>query len=147
MPPRSSARMHSPPRVFRPRVRLPKSSLAAGIAGARADPEVIRAARVDDDELLRVLVGRGSDLSATDGHGDTGEKPKARLSMLSSEGLLKGGESQLVVLASDEVEDLEMTPLSHREEFPKLSAREIEVLRTWIDQGAAWNRTTASAAR
>jgi len=142
--------MHSPPRVFRPRVRLPKSSLAAGIAGARADPEVIRAARVDDDELLRVLVGRGSDLSATDGHGDTGEKPKARLGMPSSEGLLKGGkggESQLVVLASDEVEDLEMTPLSHREEFPKLSAREIEVLRTWIDQGAAWNRTTASAAR
>ena len=129
---------------------MPKSLLAAGIAGARADPEVIRAARVDDDELLRVLVGRGSDLSATDGHGDTGEKPKARLGMPSSEGLLKGGkggESQLVVLASDEVEDLEMTPLSHREEFPKLSAREIEVLRTWIDQGAAWNRTTASAAR
>jgi hypothetical protein len=89
----------------------------------------------------------------------SGEKPKARLSMLSREALLKGGksgepafvpgqgsESQLVEFASDEIEDLEMPPLNRRDEFPRLSPQEITLLRTWIDQGAPWNRETARAA-
>jgi len=83
----------------------------------------------------------------------SGEKPKARFSITSREALLKGGrsgepavvpgqggDSQLVAFASDEVEDLEMPPLKHRDEFPSLSAPEIKLLRTWIDQGAAWNK-------
>lgn len=84
----------------------------------------------------------------------SGERPKALFSITSREALLKGGrsgepavvpgqggESQLVVFASDEVEDLEMPPLKHRDKFPSLSAAEISLLRTWIDQGAVWNRT------
>src|ERR1022692_2409821 len=88
----------------------------------------------------------------------SGEKPKARFSITSREALLKGGrsgepavvpgqggDSQLVIFASDEVEDLEMPPLKHRDEFPSLSASEINLIRTWIDQGASWNREPAHA--
>jgi hypothetical protein len=87
----------------------------------------------------------------------SGEKPKARFSITSREALLKGGrsgepavvpgqggDSQLVIFASDEVEDLEMPPLKHRDEFPSLSASEINLIRTWIDQGASWNRAPAN---
>jgi ankyrin repeat protein len=83
----------------------------------------------------------------------SGEKPRARFSITSREALLKGGasgepavvpgkggDSQLVVFASDEIEDLEMPPLKHRDEFPALSPSEIKKLQAWIDQGAAWNR-------
>jgi len=89
----------------------------------------------------------------------SGEKPKAHFSITSREALLKGGksgepavvpgrggDSQLVEFASDQVEDLEMPPLKHRDEFPSLSASEIKLLRSWIDQGAAWNRAAAGAA-
>lgn len=88
----------------------------------------------------------------------SGEKPKAHFSITSRDGLLKGGasgepavvpgqggESQLVQFASDEVEDLEMPPLKHRDEFPRLAPAEIAMLRSWIDQGAAWNRAQAGA--
>jgi ankyrin repeat protein len=88
----------------------------------------------------------------------SGERPKAQLSMASREALLKGGksgepavvpgqgsESQLVEFASDEIEDLEMPPLNHRDKYPRLSAQEIAILRTWIDQGAAWSGKIASA--
>jgi ankyrin repeat protein len=87
----------------------------------------------------------------------SGEKPRARFSITSRQALLKGGQSgepavvpgkgadsQLVVFASDEVEDLEMPPLRHRDEFPSLSPSEIKILRAWIDQGAAWNRPPGS---
>jgi hypothetical protein len=57
----------------------------------------------------------------------------------------QGGESQLVQFASDEVEDLEMPPLKHRDEFPSLAPSEIAMLRTWIDHGAAWNRAQAGS--
>jgi hypothetical protein len=83
----------------------------------------------------------------------SGEKPRARFSLTSREALLKGGasgepavvpgkggDSQLVVFASDEIEDLEMPPLKHRDEFPALSSSEIKKLQAWIDQGASWNR-------
>ncbi len=83
----------------------------------------------------------------------SGDKPRARFSITSREALLKGGksgepavvpgqggDSQLVAFASDEVEDLEMPPLKHRDEFPNLSASEIKLLRAWIDQGAAWSK-------
>ncbi len=88
----------------------------------------------------------------------SGEKPKANFSITSREALLKGGrsgepavvpsqggDSQLLTFASDEVEDLEMPPLRHRDEFPSLSSQEVALLRTWIDQGAAWNRATPSS--
>ncbi len=88
----------------------------------------------------------------------SGEKPRAHFSIASREGLLKGGQSgepavvpgqggdsPLVAFASDEVEDLEMPPLKHRDEFPSLSPSEIKLIRTWIDQGAAWNRAPAGS--
>ena len=89
----------------------------------------------------------------------SGEKPRARFSITSRESLLKGGrsgepaiapghgaDSQLVEFASDEVEDLEMPPLKHRDEFQGLSGSEIALLRTWIDQGAAWHTAPAEPA-
>jgi hypothetical protein len=58
----------------------------------------------------------------------------------------QGSESQLVVFASDEVEDLEMPPLKHRDQFQALSPSEISLLRTWIDQGAARDKPVPAAA-
>ena len=89
----------------------------------------------------------------------SGEKPKARFSLTSREALLKGGQSgepavvpgqgsdsQLVVFASDEIEDLEMPPLKHGDQFPSLSASEIKLLQAWIDRGGAWNKAPAQVA-
>ena len=88
----------------------------------------------------------------------SGEKPKARFSINSREGLLKGGqsgepavvpgqggESPLVVYTSDEIEDLEMPPLKHRDEFPSLSPSEIKLIKAWIDQGADWNKGASTS--
>jgi hypothetical protein len=50
------------------------------------------------------------------------------------------------VFASDEIEDLEMPPLKHRDQFPSLSASEIKLLQAWIDRGAAWNKAPAQVA-
>jgi ankyrin repeat protein len=82
----------------------------------------------------------------------SGEKPKAGLSLVSRDGAMKGGksgepavvpgkgaDSPIVAFASDEVEDLEMPPLKHRDEFKALSTSEISAIRTWIDEGADWN--------
>ena len=81
----------------------------------------------------------------------SGEKPKAGFVIASREGLLKGGksgepavvpgngaDSPIVVFASDQIEDLEMPPLLHRDRFPSLSPSEINLIQTWIDQGAEW---------
>jgi hypothetical protein len=89
----------------------------------------------------------------------SGEKPRASFSIASREGLLKGGqsgepavvpgqgsESPLVLFASDEVEDLEMPPLKHRDKYQSLSASEIAMIRTWIDQGAEWRSPPSKAA-
>ncbi len=89
----------------------------------------------------------------------SGEKPRARFSIASRDGLLKGGqsgepavvpgqgsESPLVMFASDEVEDLEMPPLKHRDKYQSLSASEIATIRTWIDEGAEWRTAPATAA-
>jgi ankyrin repeat protein len=88
----------------------------------------------------------------------SGEKPRARFSLVSREGVLKGGqsgepavvpgqgsESPLVIFASDEVEDFEMPPLKHRDEFQSLNPSEIRMLREWIDQGAVWTQVPAAA--
>lgn len=80
-----------------------------------------------------------------------GDKPKGNFRMDSREALLKGGESkeaaivpgksassQLVRFAADAVSEMEMPPLEKRDRFPKLTEREIGLLRGWIDQGAQW---------
>jgi ankyrin repeat protein len=86
----------------------------------------------------------------------SGEKPKAGLSLVSRDGLLKGGksgepavvpghgtDSAIVAYASDQVEDFEMPPLTHRDEFQSLTQPEITLIRTWIDEGANWNLPAA----
>lgn len=49
----------------------------------------------------------------------------------------RGGESQLVVPASDETGDLEMPQLNRPDTFPSPTP---ERIRTRIDPGAAWSR-------
>jgi N-acyl-D-amino-acid deacylase len=49
-----------------------------------------------------------------------------------------GAESQMVRHVTDQVEDMEMPPLSKRETYPALTAEQIQTLVTWIDEGAQW---------
>lgn len=80
-----------------------------------------------------------------------GEKPKGGLSLESRESVLRGGESGtpairpgasgaslLPRVATGAVEDLEMPPPAKRNQFPALSADEVQRLRDWIDAGAPW---------
>ncbi len=79
-----------------------------------------------------------------------GEKPRAGFEVATRETLFKGGASgepavvpgkadasPLIQYVSGKIEDLEMPPLDRRDKYPALTAAEIELLRTWIDQGAA----------
>ena len=46
--------------------------------------------------------------------------------------------SPLLRYVSDQVEDLEMPPLSKRAKYPALTREEIGKLSGWIAQGANW---------
>ena len=87
--------------------------------------------------------------SCTKCHG--GEKPRGEFSLASRDLLLKGGQSHepaivpgygddspMIQFVSDQVEDLEMPPLNRRGKYPALKKDEVELIRTWIDQGAPW---------
>ena len=50
----------------------------------------------------------------------------------------RGDESPLLRFVSDEVEDLEMPPLTERTRYPALTKEQIIQLRTWIQRGAPW---------
>jgi mono/diheme cytochrome c family protein len=103
------------------------------------------AAAVTFARNIRPLVER----SCADCH--TGEKLKGGFSLATRETILKGGqsgdpavvpgrsaESHLLRYVSDQVEDLEMPPLRHREKYAALSKEEIALVSAWIDSGAAW---------
>jgi hypothetical protein len=81
----------------------------------------------------------------------SGEKPKGGYGLTTRDLALKGGQSgepaiipghgersALLRFVQDQVEDLEMPPLSKREKFPALTKDETARLRAWIDQGAVW---------
>lgn len=81
----------------------------------------------------------------------SGKKPKGGYALTTRDLAMKGGQSgepaivagnsgrsALLRFALDQVEDLEMPPLSKREKFPALTKEEATRLRTWIDGGAAW---------
>ena len=98
-------------------------------------------------KTIRPLIDR----SCADCH--AGEKVRGDFNLTSRETLLKGGQSgdpavvpgrssdsHLLRYVSDQVEDLEMPPLNHREKYPALSADEITRMRTWIDAGAVWEK-------
>jgi ankyrin repeat protein len=48
------------------------------------------------------------------------------------------GQSPLVTRISTDDGDLAMPPPAKREKYPGLSADEVQTIRAWIDQGAAW---------
>ena len=84
--------------------------------------------------------------SCTDCHG--GENPRGSFSSETLAGLMKGGQSgnpsliaghanisPLIRFTRDEVEDLEMPPLTERPEYAPLTRDEIQKLSLWIGQG------------
>ncbi len=79
-------------------------------------------------------------------HGAKAERKKGRFDLTNLAKLLEGGQSRqalilpgeserspLIQLVTDQVEDLEMPPLSKRNRYPALSRATIAQLRTWID--------------
>jgi len=114
---------------------------AASIAPEAAKPEL----KVDFAREIQPALER----SCVQCH--SGDHPKGGFMITSRAGLLHGGkrgetavvprkagDSQLLRLVHDEVEDLEMPPLAKREKFPALSMDEVGKIRAWIDQGADW---------
>lgn len=80
-----------------------------------------------------------------------GDKPRSNFRVDSRDALLKGGasgveaivpghseQSSLFDYVSSKASASEMPPKAERERFPALTAHEIALLRTWIDQGADW---------
>lgn len=88
--------------------------------------------------------------SCLDCHGGT-KHARSKFRMDTREALLKGGlsktaavkpghsaSSPLIRLAAGMEEDLEMPPLSKRDEHPAWTEKQIALVRKWIDQGAEW---------
>jgi ankyrin repeat protein len=93
------------------------------------------------------------DRSCAGCHG--GDKKKGKFSIASRETMLKGGQSgepvvhpgnsagsRLLQMVTDRVEDLEMPPLAKRSNYPALTASEVGLLKTWIDEGLPWSTAT-----
>lgn len=81
------------------------------------------------------------------------EVKKGRLSLVTRESLARGGESGAVILAMKPDESLLLDMVGGKEpsmpqQGPKLTAAEVETLRTWIADGATWpeGRTLAEQA-
>lgn len=85
-----------------------------------------------------------------------GEKPKGEFNLETVAGLLKGGQSgeaailpgrpeasPLFHFVQDEVEDLEMPPLSKRAKYPALTKEQIEKISGWIAQTTSDPRAEA----
>jgi hypothetical protein len=79
----------------------------------------------------------------------SGDRPKSKYRMDTLASVIKGGESgdpaivpghsdksNMVLFASDAVEEMEMPPTEKRDRFPALTKEQIGLLRAWIDQGA-----------
>ena len=50
-----------------------------------------------------------------------------------------GSDSDLIWMVSDRIEDFEMPPLSKRDDHPALTAEEVSLIETWINEGLAWD--------
>jgi ankyrin repeat protein len=125
-------------KYFRPASESPKAvpeTAETTIANAAADPAFTR-------DILPIF-----QKSCAGCHG--GEKPKGDFSIESVAGLLRGGQSgepavvpgkpdasPLIRYVTDQLEDLEMPPLSKRAKYPALTKDEIAKLCGWIAQGA-----------
>jgi hypothetical protein len=94
---------------------------------------------------IRPMIAR----SCLDCH--SGEKPKGTLAMTELAPMLQGGEtgvaaivpglsaeSLMFIAAAGTNEELHMPPLNQRKKYPPLSAKELGLLKRWIDTGAVW---------
>jgi ankyrin repeat protein len=101
--------------------------------------------RIDFAQQIKPLLER----SCASCH--SGEKPRGLFRIDCRDALLKGGasgaaaivpghseKSPLIDYVSDKVPESEMPPKAARERFRGLTADEVALLRTWIDQGAEW---------
>ncbi|MBT5707423.1 MAG: hypothetical protein HOI66_13990 [Verrucomicrobia bacterium] len=81
-------------------------------------------------------------------HGAQAKKKKGSFSILDRAAFLIGGQSNkpvvvagdskasdLILMITDQIEDLEMPPLSKRELHPPLNKDEVVLLKTWINEG------------
>ena len=86
--------------------------------------------------------------SCGDCHGAQATRQKGSFSIVDRSSIQKGGQSNkpvvisgnsdasdLILMITDQIEDLEMPPLSKRQKSPALTAEEVRLLRTWIDEG------------
>ena len=126
--------------TFRP--LRPLAFLLAGLAAAAS------AAPVAFDEVRAILEGKCLECHNPD-------KTKGKLLMTTREALLKGGESghALIGVAADQSELVKRLtlPKDHEDLMPPkggpLPAAEIDVLRRWVAEGAAWPAGATLAAK
>jgi hypothetical protein len=130
-------------------VNIPDESKSS-VAAARDSAELVTVKRTIDyaRDIVPLL-----DRSCSACHG--GDKKKGKFSIASREAILKGGQSgepalhpgnsagsKLIHMVTDQVEDLEMPPLSKRTKYPALTKDEVVLLKTWIDEGLSWDTAT-----
>ncbi|HMF13890.1 MAG TPA: c-type cytochrome domain-containing protein, partial [Gemmataceae bacterium] len=117
----------------------------AAIAKKPKDLPPVTAEKVDFAKQIKPLLER----SCVACHG--ADKQRSNFRVDSREAILKGGntgsaavvpgksgQSALLDYVSGRVEGMEMPPLPKRDRFAVFSKEEVERLRAWIEQGAAW---------
>jgi ankyrin repeat protein len=115
------------------------------VAKKPKDAPPVAAERVDFAKRIKPLLER----SCVACHGPGKQRSNFRLD--SREALLKGGntgsapvvpgksgQSALLDYMSGRLKGMEMPPLPRRERFAALTKDEVELVRTWIEQGAVW---------
>ena len=50
----------------------------------------------------------------------------------------KSDQSPLVHFIADLIKEMEMPPIDNRDKYPKITKKQIALIRAWIDQGAEW---------
>ncbi len=147
--PHSSDVRCSPPLERRTPIRLGLISaliwLSSLVNGSVNAQEPASASSIDFQRDIRPIF----DTSCLRCHGP--EKPKGSFRIDHREALLKGGESGPAILPGNSNESLLLKFVSHSvpdKEMPPLgkgdplTAQQISLLRTWIDQGAVWSTDT-----
>ncbi|HIG26344.1 MAG TPA: hypothetical protein EYQ50_00530 [Verrucomicrobiales bacterium] len=84
-------------------------------------------------------------------HGAQAKRKKGKFNITTREHFMKGGQSgvpavlvgngnasAIIKMVTDQLEDLEMPPLSKRKNFPPLTLNEVALLKSWIDAGLPW---------
>jgi mono/diheme cytochrome c family protein len=115
------------------------------VAKKPKDVSPVAAEKVDFAKQIKPLLER----SCISCHGPGKQRSNFRVD--SREALLKGGntgsaavvpeksaQSPLLDYVSGRVEGMEMPPMPKRDKFPALTKEEVELMRTWIEQGAVW---------